>query len=133
MTRIYLASSWRNAHQPTVLAELRAAGHNVYDFRNPAPGDAGFRWRHVADRPIETCADLRAALAHPMAQRGYGHDRRGMDRAQGCVLLLPSGRSAHLEAGWIGGTGRPVAVLVPELHLPLLAGERHDAFPKGHP
>lgn len=35
MRRIYLASSWRNEHQPRILALLRDAGHEVYDFRHP--------------------------------------------------------------------------------------------------
>lgn len=34
---IYVASSWRCARQPAVVAALRAAGHEVYDFKNPAP------------------------------------------------------------------------------------------------
>ena len=29
--KIYLASSWRNQHQPEVLQALRAAGHEVYE------------------------------------------------------------------------------------------------------
>lgn len=39
--KIYLASSWRNERQPAVLAALREAGHEVYDFRNPAPRHEG--------------------------------------------------------------------------------------------
>jgi len=31
-----------------------------------------------------------------------------------CVLVLPCGRSAHLEAGWAAGAGRSVMALVPE-------------------
>ena len=54
--RIYLASSWRNPRQPEVLAALRADGHEVYDFRNPAPGDNGFSWREIGDR-FGKCAD----------------------------------------------------------------------------
>lgn len=41
---IYLASSWRNAQYQQVLELLRAAGHEVYDFRNPTPGERGFSW-----------------------------------------------------------------------------------------
>lgn len=33
--RIYVASSWRNTHQPEVVAKLRELGHEVYDFREP--------------------------------------------------------------------------------------------------
>lgn len=30
------------------------------------------------------------------------------------MLVLPSGMSAHLEAGWCAGKGKPVAIYVPE-------------------
>lgn len=35
--RIYVASSWRCVEQPRIVALLRGAGHEVYDFRNPSP------------------------------------------------------------------------------------------------
>jgi len=37
--KIYVASSWRNDYYPKVVAKLREAGHEVYDFRNP-PSDS---------------------------------------------------------------------------------------------
>ena len=37
--KIYVASSWRNLLQPGIVLALRRCGHEVYDFRNPAPGD----------------------------------------------------------------------------------------------
>jgi hypothetical protein len=45
--RIYLASSWRNERQPVVLRALRHFGHEVYDFRNPGPGEHGFQWSEI--------------------------------------------------------------------------------------
>jgi len=116
--RIYLASSWRNAYQATVLSELRAAGFEVYDFKNPAPGNQGFGWRQTIDRPIATAADLLEALAHPRAVAGFKFDFDAMKWADVCVLLLPSGNSAHLEAGWMAGQGKNVVVLAPELREP---------------
>ena len=47
MTRIYVASSWRNPYQPEVVAALRKAGHEVYDFRNPKDNPGGFHWADV--------------------------------------------------------------------------------------
>ena len=44
MAKIYVASSWRNKYQPEVVAALRAAGHEVYDFRNPEHNPGGFHW-----------------------------------------------------------------------------------------
>lgn len=46
--RIYIASSWKNPYQQHVVTALRATGHDVYDFRNPTPGDHGFDWRQCA-------------------------------------------------------------------------------------
>lgn len=118
--RIYLASSWRNVYQAQVLAELRAAGFEVYDFKNPAPGNQGFGWRQTIDRPIATAADLLEALAHPRAVEGFKFDFDAMKWADVCVLLLPSGNSAHLEAGWMAGHGKHSVVLAPELKEPEL-------------
>ena len=119
---IYLASSWRNAYQADVLAALRAAGHAVYDFKNPAPGNTGFGWKQcdpgiVTDLTVER---LRRVLAHPVAVAGFKCDFNAMGWAHACVLLLPSGMSAHLEAGWFAGAGKRVAVLAPEVHEPEL-------------
>lgn len=44
---IYVASSRRNTYFPEVVAALRAAGHEVYDFRNPPNGAPGFKWTKV--------------------------------------------------------------------------------------
>lgn len=54
-TRIYVASSWRNVYQPAVVDALRALpGCEVYDFRNPAPGDSGFAWSDIDVYPAGT-------------------------------------------------------------------------------
>ena len=122
MTRIYLASSWRNAYQADVLAAMRIEGFEVYDFKNPAPGDTGFSWK-ACDPELRsdlTVGRMRHALAHPVAVRGFRFDFDAMAKADACVLLLPSGLSAHLEAGWIAGRGKPVAVVAPEIREPEL-------------
>lgn len=109
---VYVASSWRNAIQPAVVAALRAAGLDVYDFRNPAPGDTGFSWREIDPNWMSwTPAQWREALKHPVAQKGFALDKSGMDRADCCVLVLPCGRSAHLEAGYMAAQGKTVFTL----------------------
>lgn len=113
--KIYVASSWRNEQQAHVVTLLRGAGHEVYDFKNPAPGDNGFSWRQITAKPTEewTPSDLKEVLQHPIAKRGHGLDQGGMNRATACVLLLPCGSSAHLEAGWCAGRGIPTVVYAP--------------------
>lgn len=120
MSRIYVASSWRNPQQPEIVGWLRADGHEVYDFKNPAPGNVGFAWNQVGfgDTAFyEGRPDLRAfrdCLKHPRAVEGFGYDKAAMDWADTFVLALPCGRSAHLEAGYAAGEGKRVIVLLSE-------------------
>ena len=99
--KIYVASSWRNEErQQATVKALREAGHDVYDFRNPAPGDTGFGWRQCATP--EQLKDPRAfrdeVLTHPIALAGFAKDMDALREADATVLVLPCGRSAHLDA-----------------------------------
>lgn len=112
MSRIYLASSWRNAIQPDAVSMLRAAGHDVYDFRNPPNGVKGFAWSEIdPDWQAWSAVRYRDLLTtNSAAALGYMNDFRGMEWADTCVLLLPCGRSAHLEAGWFAGRGKRLII-----------------------
>ncbi len=113
MSKIYVATSWRNERQPAIVERLRSEGHEVYDFRNPAPGDTGFHWSEIdADWEDWSAAWYRCALDHPVARRGFACDRGAMQWADTCVLVLPCGRSAHIEAGWFAGNGRRLLILL---------------------
>lgn len=106
--KIYLASSWRNPEQPDAVKFLRNAGHEVYDFRNPPGGiPNGFRWAEL-DPNWEAwlATTYREKLQEPLAQRGFNSDFDGMKLADVGILLLPCGRSAHLELGWMAGAGK---------------------------
>lgn len=114
MSRVYVASSWRNTRQPLVVAALRAFGHDVYDFRRPTPDDRGFAWIECASE--EQLRDPRRfrdeVLTHPVARRGFGYDMQALGGAEVTVLVLPCGRSAHLELGCAVGLGQLTAVLL---------------------
>lgn len=111
MARIYLASSWRNSEQPALVALLYKHGHEVYDFRNP-PHSTGFKWSDIGLEPPCTAADYRRALlSHPRAAQGFNADFSAMRWADTGLLLLPSGRSAHLELGWMAGAGKRTLIL----------------------
>jgi hypothetical protein len=112
--KIYVASSWRNERQKDVVAALRGLGHDVYDFRNPAPGDAGFGWRQCATP--EQVKDPRRfreeVLTHAVARAGFANDMMALKAADVTVLVLPCGRSAHLELGYATGAGQSTIVLL---------------------
>lgn len=115
--QIYLASSWRNQLQPTVLRELRSAGHEVYDFRNPCPpgfeGSTGFGWKEIDPNWQDwNNVQFRNALGSPEAKRGFDFDIEALLCADTVVLLLPAGNDAHLEAGHAGiGTDKDLFVV----------------------
>ena len=118
---IYVASSWRNQHYPEVVATLREVGHNVYDFRNPPSGDPGFKWSSVSEDYMDwTPQQYREMLHHPKADRQFHNDIKAMEACDTCVLVLPCGRSAHTEAGWLAGKGKYTIVYIPERQEPEL-------------
>lgn len=109
--RIYVASSWRNQIQPSVVSLLRGHGHDVYDFKNP-PGRPGFSWAQInKDWQQWSPDDYRKALQHPLAIEGYEADIGALRTCDACVLVLPSGRSASWEFGYAMGQGKRGAVL----------------------
>ena len=121
--RVYVASSWRNEErQQAVVRALRDIGHEVYDFRNPTPGDHGFSWRQCVDNGEDPDA-LRDAmqdpaffrdhvLKHPVARAGFKKDMDALSSAEATVLVLPCGRSAHLELGYATGARQHTVVLL---------------------
>lgn len=123
--KIYVASSWRNAQQQSVVQALRAHDHEVYDFKNPRAGDKGFAWSEIdPEWKAWRAADQIACYEHPAAVRGLKNDFDAMKWADVLVMLQPCGRSAALELGWAIGAGKKTCVLMvdgqePELMIRL--------------
>lgn len=111
---IYVASSWRNDLQPSVVRGLRALGHKVYDFKV----DSAFGWHQIDENWKNwTPNEARGMLLHPLSQRGFTSDKAALDQCDVCVLVLPCGRSSHLELGYAIGQGKPGIVFWPsDLH-----------------
>ncbi len=128
--KIYVASSWRNEHQQLLVEHLRNLGYVVYDFHHPNAGIPGFQWSRIDNEWQKwDMNSYRDALADPHAQFGFNRDFDAMKAADICVLCLPCGRSAHLEAGWMKGAGKkviayidPIVEIEPELMYLLLDG-----------
>lgn len=111
--KIYVAASWRTSRQPEVVVALRAVGHEVYDFRNPCEGNHGFHWSEIDSAWQSWSPDsYRAALGHPISEKGYRLDRRAMEWADAFVGVQPFGRSASMEMGWAAGAGKKTILLL---------------------
>jgi hypothetical protein len=125
--KIYVASSWRNDYQPDAVAQLREDGHDVYDFRNPEPGNDGFRWSAIDGEWKDwTPERYLAALNHPIADSGFALDMAALRASDLCVYVMPCGVSASLEAGWAKGAGKPTALFVPAMREPDLMVKMFD-------
>lgn len=111
MSNIYVASSWRNTYHPEVVELLRKENHVVYDFKNPYP-NTGFAWSEIDPGwKAWRARDYIAKLNHPRAIEGFNSDMNALIACDTCVLVLPCGRSAHLELGWASGAGKRTAIL----------------------
>ena len=128
MAKIYVASSWRNTYYPEVVQRLREEGHEVYDFRNPPHGGSGFHWTDVDENaPNWSFKEYDEGLRHPLAERQFKADLEALEWADTCVLVLPCGRSAHIEAGWCKGRGLKTIVYIPKMEEPELMYKLFDA------
>lgn len=119
---IYVASSWRNPTQGAVVQVLRCAGFSVYDFKNP-PNGTGFHWTEVGlqhNNDESEVSEYLAALENPRSIEGFDSDFDAMKAADIFVLVLPCGRSAHLELGWAVGAGKRTAILLEDPCTPEL-------------
>jgi hypothetical protein len=106
--RIYVASSWKCWQQELVVQCLQALGNDVYDFKKD-----GFSWKEVMPRWDGNTVhedEYLEALGHPRAIEGYNRDYDHLRRADITILVLPCGRSAHLELGMAVGMHQRTAI-----------------------
>ena len=111
--KIYVASSWRNIEQPTVVDQLRKWGHEVYDFRHPTHNNNGFHWSEIDPEWRNWMPDqFIAGLESDIAGAGFLLDMQALIDSDAVVLVMPCGKSSHLELGWAVGAGKTTAILL---------------------
>jgi nucleoside 2-deoxyribosyltransferase len=109
------------------VSALRGASHEVYDFKNPYPGYTGFSWSEIDPNWKGWNADEYVRyLDHPIAKAGFACDFNAMKWADTFVLVLPCGRSAHLELGWACGQGKQTIILTQDGEEPELMAKMCD-------
>ena len=122
--KIYTASSWRNEYYQGVVDWLKSDGHEVYDFRNTisTPGKSkAFNWEKIAiNWENWTPEEFAHSIKNPLAQNAFKSDYEGMIKSDACVLILPCGRSSHIEAGYMKGLGKKLYIYMPVKERPEL-------------
>ncbi len=105
---IYLASSWKNKQLVKDWADvLRRRGYEVDAFCDAKSGRFVFPASENAD-----LLDLDAInfLSFERSQKAFAEDKKWLDWANVCLLILPAGNSAHLEAGYAKGQGKKLVI-----------------------
>lgn len=136
--RVYVVSSWRNTYLDMVTGALHGARLPFFDFRahkvEGSTRDSGFHWSEIdPDWRAWDVPRFVEAQGHDLARKGFHADMSNLERCGQLLLVLPCGKSAHLEAGFAVGSGRRVVVysppgapFEPELMYGMTAGVTND-------
>lgn len=111
---IYLIGSLRNPVIPEIGEILRAQGFEVFDDWFAGGKIADDEWQAYETSRGRTYSE---ALGGYAADHVFQFDLHHLDRAGAGVLVLPAGKSGHLELGYLAGQGKRTFVLfdkVPE-------------------
>ena len=106
---IYLIGSLRNPQVLIVASVLRGAGYEVFDDWYAAGENADDAWRDYERQRGHTFAEALQGLA---AKHVFAFDREHLEKADIAILVLPAGKSGHLELGWHLGRGKRGYILL---------------------
>jgi len=102
--QIYIIGSLRNEKIPYIAKELRKLGFKVFDdWFSPGP-EADEFWRKYEKVRGST---YKEALNNPAAKHVFEFDKEHINESQIGVLIMPAGKSGHLELGYMIGQGKP--------------------------
>lgn len=106
---IYLIGSLRNPEIPVITKRFRDEGLEIFADWYAAGPEADDYWRDYEKSQGFTYIE---ALSRPAAKNVYAFDRRHLEASDVVVLVLPAGKSGHLELGWALGRGKRGYILV---------------------
>lgn len=106
--KIYLIGSLKNPKVPLLGNQLRRLGFDVFDEWFGAGERADTEWQNYETVRGRSYAE---ALYSYAATNIFEFDLRHMRESDIAVLLLPAGKSGHLEMGYMIGQGKPGYVL----------------------
>lgn len=109
MSYIYLIGSLRNDAIPKTASVLRQSGYNVFDDWYAAGPEADDYWKaYEQDRGRRYIE----ALQGEAAKNVHRFDQTHLDGAEAAILVLPAGKSGHLELGYMAGKGKKTFILL---------------------
>lgn len=110
MKSIYIIGSLRNPMVPKIGNALRKLGLDVFDDWFASGPETDDYWKKYEKGRGNGFGQ---ALKGYMAPHVFEFDKYHLDRTDGSVLVVPAGKSAHLELGYTIGRGKPGFILFP--------------------
>lgn len=108
--KIYLIGSLRNKKLPLLGKELRGLGFDVFDDWFAGGYEADDKWQEYETSRGRHYGE---ALYGLEAKNVFNFDLKHLNESDLGVLLLPAGKSGHLELGYLLGQEKPGYVLFP--------------------
>lgn len=109
MKVIYLIGSLRNPQIPDIGKFLRSLNFEVFDDWHSAGPEADDYWQAYEKHRGHTYPE---ALQGWHAKDVFAFDKYHLNRSDMAVLVLPAGKSGHLELGYVIGQGKPGFILM---------------------
>lgn len=103
MPKLYLIGSLRNPTLGIVSRELREIGFDVFDDWRAAGPEADDEWKKYEEERGRTFGE---ALQGDAARHVFSFDYQHLAVSDVVVLVLPAGKSGHLELGWALGRNK---------------------------
>ena len=108
---IYLMGSLKNDQIPHIANKIIELGFEVFDdWFSPGPEADDF-WRKYEKVRGSTHKE---ALNNYAAKHIFEFDKYHIDRCQIGIMIMPAGKSGHLELGYMVGQGKPCFILFDE-------------------
>lgn len=111
MLKVYLIGSLRNPAVPEIGNFLRERDFDVFDDWYGAGERADDAWQEYEQKRGRHYAE---ALYAPAAVNVFEFDKRHIEAADVGVLMLPAGKSGHLELGYMAGRGKYTVIFFPD-------------------
>ena len=109
--KIYIATSWKNNVTAIIVGNLlKAYGHEVYIFCDPSEPAAKISLGLREEEKTKSWDSLQA-LRTSEVKEIFESDFKELERCDLVLLLTPSGKSAHMEAGYAVGAGKLLVIL----------------------
>lgn len=106
--QIYLIGSLRNPLITDLGNKLRREGFDIFDDWMAAGPEADDHWQAYETARRRHYGE---ALAGAAARNVFEFDKRNLDASAGAILVMPAGKSGHLELGYMVGRDKYTAVL----------------------